>query len=102
LVKSRSRLFLTALKSMMDRNSESGFLFGYQQLPRAILISFTITISSCAAKTPPLAIRMYNPKTNQTLHCMAREQSGQHTDILAATVESCARQLEANGFVREN
>jgi hypothetical protein len=57
--------------------------------------------AACASSERPLAIRMYHPKTNQTLHCTARDQAGQNSKILADTVEACARQLEANGFVRE-
>jgi hypothetical protein len=44
---------------------------------------------------------MYNPTTNQTLHCTARSETGSHVSILANAVEACAKQLEANGFVRE-
>ena len=55
----------------------------------------------CGSSERPLAIRMYHPKTNQTLHCTARAQSGENSKILADAVEACARQLEANGFVRE-
>jgi hypothetical protein len=44
---------------------------------------------------------MYNPQTNQTLHCTARSDTDANAPILAGAVEACARQLEANGFVRE-
>ncbi len=50
----------------------------------------------------PLAIRMYNPKTQQTLHCTARSESPEYAAALAKTVEACAQQLEARGFVRDN
>jgi len=45
---------------------------------------------------------MFNSKTNQTLTCAARDSWGR-TDpaLLAGTVETCAQQLEANGFVRQ-
>jgi hypothetical protein len=56
---------------------------------------------SCSSAPPPLAIRMYNPKTNQTLHCTARSESSAHAPALASAAEACARQLEANGFVRD-
>jgi len=59
-------------------------------------------LSSCSSVEAPLAIRMYNPKTNQTLHCTARSQSPEINPVLAQTVEACARQLEASGFVRDN
>jgi hypothetical protein len=57
--------------------------------------------SGCGSSERPLAIRMYHPATNQTLHCTARSQPGSDSTLLANAVESCARQLEASGFVRE-
>ena len=67
------------------------------------MVSMTLVLASagCGSSEPPLAIRMYHPKTNQTLHCTARAQSGENSKILADAVEACARQLEANGFIRE-
>jgi ABC-type uncharacterized transport system auxiliary subunit len=64
-------------------------------------IGVTISLAGCAAKEAPLAIRMYNPQTTQTLHCTARDQTGQFTTVIANAVEACARELEARGFVRE-
>jgi hypothetical protein len=64
-------------------------------------IIITISLAACAAKEAPLAIRMYNPQTTQTLHCTARDQTGQFTTVIANAVEACARELEARGFVRE-
>ena len=66
------------------------------------LLALNIALASCSSADPPLAIRMYNPQTHQTLHCTARSDSGTHAPILASAVEACARQLEANGFVRDN
>ena len=66
------------------------------------LLALTIAFASCGAVEAPLAIRMYNPKTNQTLHCTARSQSAEFNSVLAQTVEACAQRLEANGFVRDN
>lgn len=60
-----------------------------------------ISLSGCGAKETPLAIRMYNPNTNQTLHCTGRDQTGNYTKVLANAVEACARELEARGFVRD-
>ncbi len=57
--------------------------------------------ASCGSSERPLAIRMYHPTTNNTLHCTARGQPGQDSKLLADAVEACARQLEASGFVRE-
>jgi hypothetical protein len=73
-------------------------------VPRAlfiILLMIFILQAGCSSAPPPLAIRMYNPKTNQTLHCSATDKTGENTEILGKTVEACARQLEANGFVRD-
>jgi hypothetical protein len=45
---------------------------------------------------------MYHPETKQTLTCAARDQaSNSHTPALTAAVETCAKQLEAGGFVRQ-
>ena len=65
------------------------------------VLTISLMCAGCGSSERPLAIRMYNPKSNQTLHCTARGQQGQDSTWLANAVESCARQLEANGFVRE-
>ncbi len=65
-------------------------------------IALAIALASCSSTDAPLAIRMYNPNTNQTLHCTARGQSTEQSPVLANAVEACARQLEASGFVRDN
>jgi hypothetical protein len=59
-------------------------------------------VSSCSSGPAPLSIKMYNPETNQTLDCKASDETAR-TDIavLGAAVESCAKQLEARGFVRQ-
>ena len=64
-------------------------------------IIIAISLPGCGAKETPLAIRMYNPDTNQTLHCTGRDQTGNYTKVLANAVEACARELEARGFVRD-
>ena len=58
-------------------------------------------LSGCGA-TNPLSISLYHPKTNALRKCIARESSAKDTEMLAGIVESCARQLEAHGFVRVN
>jgi hypothetical protein len=64
--------------------------------------SALLLLSSCSAGSAPLSIKMVNPETNQTLACSARDESSRADPaVLAAAVETCARQLEANGFVRE-
>ena len=59
-------------------------------------------LAACTSASGPLSITLYNAKTNQTLTCKARDTLGR-TDpaILSATVENCARELEARGFVRQ-
>ncbi|MSP39509.1 MAG: hypothetical protein EXR70_13560 [Deltaproteobacteria bacterium] len=57
--------------------------------------------AGCGSSERPLAIRMYHPVSNHTLHCTARSQPGSDPTLLANAVEACARQLEASGFVRE-
>jgi hypothetical protein len=57
--------------------------------------------AGCGTSERPLAIRMYHPTSNQTLHCTASAQPGSDSTLLANAVEACARQLEASGFVRE-
>lgn len=63
---------------------------------------FGAVMSSCSSGPAPLSIKMYNPETNQTLDCKASDETAR-TDIavLGAAVESCAKQLEARGFVRQ-
>jgi hypothetical protein len=66
----------------------------------ALLISCQF-ISGCGA-TNPLSITLHHPKTNAVRKCAARESTARDTEMLAGIVESCARQLEAHGFVRIN
>jgi len=43
---------------------------------------------------------MFNAETNTTLNCEARDLGMADRNMLANSVESCARQLESRGFVR--
>ncbi|MGE5217081.1 MAG: hypothetical protein ACM3SP_08785 [Chloroflexota bacterium] len=62
-----------------------------------------LALAACTTGPRPLSITMYNAKTNQTLTCAAHDSLGRvDTEILAASVESCAKRLEAHGFVRQN
>jgi hypothetical protein len=65
-------------------------------------VGVAVMLSSCSSGPAPLSIKMYNPETNQTLDCKASDETAR-TDIavLGAAVESCAKQLEARGFVRQ-
>jgi len=82
-------------------------LIGKIQLPR-ILVLGAVLISACSSTAPQLSVRLQNPKTGQTLFCTASNSSlsdprlGADSTALAWAVESCARQLEGHGFVREN
>lgn len=59
-------------------------------------------VAGCSSAPAPLAIKLYNPKTNQTLFCNASDQfGGADVSVLSKAVEGCAQQLEAHGFVRE-
>jgi hypothetical protein len=64
----------------------------------ALLISIQF-LSGCG-RTNPLSISLYHPKTNILRKCVARESNAKDTEMLAGIVETCARQLEAHGFVR--
>ena len=50
----------------------------------------------------PLSITLYNPETKVSQTCAARTSPIIRTnvEVLARAVEACARQLEAQGFVR--
>jgi hypothetical protein len=64
----------------------------------ALLISSEF-LAGCGTSNP-LSISLYHPKTNLVRKCAARESIAKDTKVLADIVESCARQLEAHGFVR--
>jgi hypothetical protein len=56
----------------------------------------------CGWGTAPLSIELYNPETKQVLTCAARDEFAKtDSTVLATAVESCAKQLEARGFVRQ-
>jgi hypothetical protein len=57
---------------------------------------------SSSSSSGSLSIKMFNPKTQTALLCAARDNRGGDTAALAAIVETCARQLESQGFVRTN
>jgi len=60
-------------------------------------------LTACSSAPPPLLIKMYHPETRQALTCTASDQRPHaNSPALAAAVESCAKQLEAQGFIREN
>ena len=72
--------------------------------PRTTVVFAAVAIffSGCSSGPAPLAIKMVNPETKQTLDCHAKDPTGRtDRELLASAVENCARQLEARGFVRE-
>ena len=77
----------------------------FNQLMRTIsIIALLISsqfLSGCGTSNP-LSITLHHPKTNALRKCAARESTARDTEMLAGIVESCARQLEAHGFVRVN
>lgn len=72
-------------------------------LQRTILFAaVAISFAGCSSGPAPLAIKMVNPTTKQTLDCRAQDPTGRtDRELLASAVETCARQLEAHGFIRE-
>lgn len=63
----------------------------------ALLIA---SLNACSSNPESLSIKMVNPQTQMTLMCSARDDIGADRAVLATVVETCARQLEARGFVR--
>jgi hypothetical protein len=59
-------------------------------------------ISGCTAADGPLNITLHNPKTGVQRTCSAKESSAADVSVLSTAVESCAKQLEARGFVRSD
>lgn len=55
----------------------------------------------CAAGERPLSIIMFHAEKNSTLNCTARDLGFADRKILADSVETCARQAEKQGFVRQ-
>ena len=74
----------------------------YRPIVWAGIIVLIGLFSGCAASDPPLSINLYNPKTGIQRTCAARESSSKDVSALSSAVESCARQLEAHGFVRSD
>lgn len=67
------------------------------------LSAIALAILGCSTvRERPLSIKMYHAEKNLTLDCAARDLGMADRNILADTVESCARQLERIGFVRQS
>jgi hypothetical protein len=61
-----------------------------------------VLIPGCTASDSPLSISLYNPKTGVQRTCSAKESSSKDVSALSNAVETCAKQLEARGFVRSD
>ena len=70
-----------------------------RRIPCAAMVS-ALLISGCSASESPLSINLYNPKTGIQRTCAAKESSAKDVAALSIAVETCAKQLEARGFVR--
>src|SRR5262245_26338072 len=69
---------------------------------RNLFVFSPLVLSACSSASPALVIKMYHPETKQRLTCAAKDDLKQgNTSALASAVETCARHLEAQGFVRE-
>jgi predicted small lipoprotein YifL len=67
------------------------------------LTLIALALLGCGAKGPrPLSIKMYHPEKKTTLDCKARDLGMADPNMLADSVETCARQLEKSGFVRQS
>jgi hypothetical protein len=73
--------------------------FKYRPIFRAAIVSAAL-ISGCSASGSPLSINLYNPNTGVQHTCAAKESSSKDVSVLSSAVETCAKQLEARGFVR--
>lgn len=72
-----------------------------RHIPSWAAIALVIgSLTACSSNLESLSIKMVNPQTQMTLMCSARDDIGTDRAVLATVVESCARQLEARGFVR--
>jgi hypothetical protein len=67
-----------------------------------VAMILAVLISGCVASDSPLSISLYNPKTGVQRTCSAKESSSKDVLALSNAVETCAKQLEARGFVRSD
>lgn len=68
----------------------------------AVFILYALALTACSSGSSPLVIKLYHPETKQSLTCAAKDELTQsNSSVLASAVETCARHLETQGFVRE-
>ncbi len=77
----------------------SSQLFMLDVLRNCCLVLVLIQVAACAT-AEPLSITLVDPKTNTTMKCTAKESPFRPNASLSGAVETCAKQLEAHGFVR--
>ena len=65
-----------------------------------LLLLFTACYAAGCMATQNLSVQLYHSKTNTMRTCTARESTARDIPMLADAVETCARQLEARGFIR--
>jgi hypothetical protein len=65
-----------------------------------LFLSFAARFSPGCTATPSLSVQLVHPKTKAMRTCSARESASKDIPTLNDAVETCARQLEARGFVR--
>jgi hypothetical protein len=67
-----------------------------------LLAAWCAVFFGCSSAPAPLSITMEHPKTKQKLTCAAKDKLARTDEsLLANAVESCARSLEARGFMRQ-
>ena len=100
------------LSSLLSSFLETGQIFNLMDMiHRKLFLSrqvfyvatiLVVLISACTASDSPLSISLYNPKTGVQRTCSAKESSSKDVSALSNAVETCAKQLEARGFVRSD
>jgi hypothetical protein len=86
----------------LSANPSRGFACRAKYRFAAVVIC-ALMLLGCGTTGPrPLSIKMFNPKTNTTLDCRARDLGLADPNMLANSVETCAQQLEKSGFVRQS
>ena len=65
-----------------------------------LLLLFPACYAAGCTATQNLSVQLYHAKTNTMRTCTARESTSRDIPMLADAVETCARQLEARGFIR--
>jgi len=67
---------------------------------RTILAAAALLFFGACAGAQPLSITLVNEHTGEVKKCAARESKSADIAALAGAVETCAKQLEARGYVR--